>query len=54
MNIINGKAYLVVNNSSKIEIINPKTFKSIGTITGLRSPRYIIKQAPIKLYKRYL
>ncbi len=50
MNIINGKAYLVINNSSKIEIINPKTFKSIGTITGLRSPRYIIKTSTNKAY----
>lgn len=50
MNIINGNAYLVINNSSKIEIINPKTFKSIGTISGLRSPRYIIKTNNNKAY----
>lgn len=50
VNIINGKAYLVINNSSKIEVINPKTFKSIGTIFGLRSPRYIIKSINNKGY----
>lgn len=50
MNIINGKAYLVINNSSKIEIINPKTFKSIGTISSLRSPRYILKTSTNKAY----
>ncbi len=50
MNIINGNAYLVINNSSKIEIINPKTFKSVGTISGLRSPRYIIKTSTNKAY----
>lgn len=50
MNIINDKAYLVINNSSKIEIINPKTFKNIGTITGLHSPRYIVKVGNSKAY----
>lgn len=50
INIINGNAYLVINNSSKIEIINPKTFKSIGAITGLHSPRYIIKTSTNKAY----
>lgn len=50
MNIINGNAYLVINNSSKIEIINPKTFKSIGAIIGLHSPRYIIKTNTNKAY----
>ncbi len=50
MNIINDQAYLVINNSGKIEIINPKTFKSIGTITGLRTPRYITKISNSKAY----
>ncbi|MFZ4797585.1 MAG: YncE family protein [Bacteroidia bacterium] len=50
MNIINDKAYLVVNNSGKIEIINPKTFKSIGTVSGLHSPRYLTKISNSKAY----
>jgi len=50
INIINGNAYLVVNNSSKIEIINPFTFKSLGTISGLNSPRYIVKTSTNKAY----
>jgi YVTN family beta-propeller protein len=50
MNIINDQAYLVINSSGKIEIINPKTFKSIGSISGLRSPRYLTKISNSKAY----
>lgn len=36
------KAYVVINNSNKIEIFHRYTFKHIGTITeGLNQPRYI-------------
>jgi hypothetical protein len=50
MTIINGKAYLVINNSNKIEVMNPRTFESLGTISGLRSPRYISKVGNSKIY----
>jgi DNA-binding beta-propeller fold protein YncE len=40
-----AKTYLVVNNSSKIEVINSNTFESIATINGLQSPRYFQKIA---------
>ncbi len=37
----NGTAYLVINNSKKIELIDVNTFQSKGTIAGFNSPRYI-------------
>jgi hypothetical protein len=41
LTIHNGKAYVVVNNSKKIEVINTTTFVSEGIISGFNSPRYI-------------
>jgi uncharacterized pyridoxamine 5'-phosphate oxidase family protein len=50
MNVYNDKAFLVLNNSNKIEVININTFKSIATITGLTSPRYCAFVPPNKCY----
>ena len=41
MEIFGDKAYIVVNNSGKIEIIRKNTLESVSTITGLISPRNI-------------
>ena len=41
MEIFGDKAYIVVNNSGKIEIIEKNTLESVSTITGLISPRNI-------------
>jgi YVTN family beta-propeller protein len=39
--IADAKAYIVVNNSGKIEVVNLSDFSSTGTISGLTSPRYM-------------
>lgn len=50
MRIINGKGYIVVNNSGKIEVVNMADFSSAGTITGLISPRYILPVSSSEAY----
>lgn len=48
--IIQDKLWLAVNNSSKIEIIDPQTGSSEYQITGLRSPRYILPVNQFTVY----
>ncbi len=38
----NEAVYLVVNNSQKIEVVNPQNMQSIKTIGGFQSPRYFL------------
>tara|TARA_R110000787_G_scaffold86285_9_gene184076 strand:+ start:9811 stop:10866 length:1056 start_codon:yes stop_codon:yes gene_type:complete len=43
MGFNNDNAYVVVNNSQKIEVVNRYTFESIASITeGLNNPRYFV------------
>ena len=49
MNIINNKAYIVVNNSSKIEVAAVDSMKAVTTIDVL-SPRYICQVTENKAY----
>lgn len=53
MTIIDGKGYILVQNSSKIEVIDIDDFSSIATIDdadGIISPRYMISVASGKAY----
>lgn len=43
MSFSNEKAFIVVNNSNEVEVVNRYTFKSLGTITEkLQNPRYSV------------
>jgi YVTN family beta-propeller protein len=50
MNIINNKAYIVVNNANKIEVADANTFIAQAPITGLNQPRYVLGVNAIKAY----
>jgi DNA-binding beta-propeller fold protein YncE len=50
MSLINKNAWLVVNNSGKIEVINPETSKSVATIKNLKSPRHALEVILGKVY----
>lgn len=48
--LCNDKLYLVVNNSSKIEVCNRTTLKRIKTINSLPSPRFMLQTGSQKAY----
>lgn len=50
MSIFNGKGYIVVNNSGKIEVVDANSFASNGTITGFTYPRYFLGIDNTKAY----
>lgn len=50
MYVSGERAYLVVNNSSKIEVCKTSDLKHVATITGLTSPRYFLPVSNTKAY----
>ncbi len=50
MEVRNGRGFIVVNNSGKIEVVDLDGFSSAGTISGLASPRYIAFVSDTKAY----
>ncbi|RMG83320.1 MAG: YncE family protein, partial [Bacteroidetes bacterium] len=50
MTLAGGHLFLVVNNSGKIEVVEPETFASVATISGLTSPRYLRPVSDQKAY----
>lgn len=46
----NGKYYIVVNNSSKVEVVRSTDFTSVGVIDGLAQPRYFLAVDTTKAY----
>lgn len=50
LSVYNQKAYIVVNNSNKVEIADHDDFTSLGVITGVTQPRYFIAGSETKGY----
>ncbi|MEZ4791137.1 MAG: hypothetical protein R2811_14095 [Flavobacteriales bacterium] len=45
-----GRAYLVLNNSGKVVVVDPSSFTRLATITGFPSPRALLPVGTTKAY----
>ncbi|MEJ8757930.1 DUF5074 domain-containing protein [Pontibacter sp. H259] len=50
MKYFDGRFFIVLNNSNKIEIVDHETFKSEGVVQGLQQPRYFVASTNGKGY----
>ncbi|HZX63432.1 MAG TPA: DUF5074 domain-containing protein [Bacteroidales bacterium] len=50
MQAFNGKGFILVNNSNKIEVVSLKDFTSVKSITGFNSPRFMAIVDSTKAY----
>lgn len=50
MTVYNGKGYIVLNNSGKVEVVDVATFKSVATITNLINPSQFLIVDNVKAY----
>ncbi len=50
LTILNGNAYIVINNADKVEVVDAKSFKSTGTITALKNPSQFLGISGSKAY----
>ncbi|MDX2245451.1 MAG: hypothetical protein SF052_01640 [Bacteroidia bacterium] len=50
MTVVGEKAYIVVNNSQKIEVVSVNDLAILTTITGFTSPRYLLSVTSTKAY----
>lgn len=50
MAILGDLAWIVVNNSGKIEVVDLSTFRSLKTLTGFTSPRHLLWVNKMKVY----
>ena len=50
MFVLQDRGYIVANNSNKVEIVNIKSFQTLGVISNLKQPRYFTAQDHAKGY----
>jgi hypothetical protein len=50
ISVIGNRGYVVVNNSGKVEVVEMDDFKSVATINGFTSPRYLLPVSSTKAY----
>jgi YVTN family beta-propeller protein len=48
MSIVNNKGYIILNGSAKIEVINANNAKSLASINGFTSPRYMVAKDTLR------